>query len=483
MPRKIRILFLSANPDNTTQLRLAEECNLIDSKIQASPFREQFDLEQRHAVSLLELQAHLLRFKPNIVHFSGHGSEKGALYFENSDGYAEEVSQKALSELFRIINEGASDRKAEEDHIRCVVLSACYSLQQAKAIAQYVDCVIGIADAIKDKSATNFAASFYQGLGFGESVQTAFELGRNQLGLYDESDQQILKLEHRPELDSSKVFLADAASDKVDEGKVQERLENERRKKNLFDHCKKLLEESHLGLHNFFELSHAIEFDKDIQLYVINPKRMWYVPEGKLQLYAKQLIQHLYTSHRDLFDSLKEVRKQSLIEENLTGECLGSIREPVKEMLKSYCIADSKLDRCLRLIINSARESGKFVYSLDNHPLGMKFIPYDSDKSNWSLDEEFDVNEGGVDTQKIASSLNDLVQNIRSQFRPLYEARDKYDNITESCEKSFEEFFSNIQIGTAMLSGGCQYCLTTEFHDEKEISRLRAEIDEIHFKA
>ncbi|MEX1151594.1 MAG: hypothetical protein WEB28_05900 [Nitrosopumilaceae archaeon] len=71
MTRKIRILFLSANPDNATQLHLAEECNLIDSKIQASPLREQFELEQRHAVSLLELQAHLLRFKPNIVHFSG----------------------------------------------------------------------------------------------------------------------------------------------------------------------------------------------------------------------------------------------------------------------------------------------------------------------------------------------------------------------------------------------------------------------------
>lgn len=86
MAKPLHILFLSANPEGTTKLKLVEEYKQIDAKIQASEFREQFELEQSHAVSLMELQHLLLRFKPNIVHFSGHGSENGALVFDSDLG-------------------------------------------------------------------------------------------------------------------------------------------------------------------------------------------------------------------------------------------------------------------------------------------------------------------------------------------------------------------------------------------------------------
>jgi hypothetical protein len=200
-----QILFISANPSETTKLKVAEECNIIDSELRGSEYGRQFKLEQRHAVSLSDLSEYLQRFRPNIVHFSGHGSDEGELVFQNYEGTTENANPVALANLFRILN----DSIQEDEKIKCVILNACYSdKEQARAIAKHVDCVIGISDEIKDESAIKFAAHFYQALGYGHSVKKAFELGCVQLGLEEDPDENIIKLEHRDNVDPAKVFLA-----------------------------------------------------------------------------------------------------------------------------------------------------------------------------------------------------------------------------------------------------------------------------------
>jgi hypothetical protein len=67
--------------------------------------------------------------------------------------------------------------------IRVVVLNACYSEVQARAIVNEIDFVVGMSDSIGDDAARVFAAAFYRGLAFGKSVRTAFELGINELKL------------------------------------------------------------------------------------------------------------------------------------------------------------------------------------------------------------------------------------------------------------------------------------------------------------
>jgi len=182
------------------RLKVEEEFNMIDARLRSSEHRENLELSQRHAVSLADLQELILRFRPNIIHFSGHGSTQGTLVFEDSTGYPEEAPPDALANLFRILNEDPAG--TDEDKIRCVVLSACYSnKKQADAICKHVECVIGISKEIEDSSALNFAQSFYQALGYGENVNKAFELGRNQLELYDDPNADSLGLCHRKEID------------------------------------------------------------------------------------------------------------------------------------------------------------------------------------------------------------------------------------------------------------------------------------------
>lgn len=192
MNRPIKILFLAANPKDTEPLRLGEEVREIDTALLKAKFRDKFEIEQQHAVRVSDLQEHLLRYQPDIVHFSGHGSQAREIILEDNTGESKPVSARALSNLFALL----------KDNIRCVVLNACYSAGQAQAIAEHIDCVVGMSKAIGDASAIRFAAAFYQALGFGRDVKTAFGLGRNQIdleGLNEQDTPQLLAVHGKPE--------------------------------------------------------------------------------------------------------------------------------------------------------------------------------------------------------------------------------------------------------------------------------------------
>lgn len=191
MPRRsalrtspIRILFLAANPVDTDPLRLGAEVRAIDRSLRSAEHRDRFELEQQWAVRADDLQELLLRYQPDIVHFSGHGSEANEILLEDDSGESRPVTAHALGDLFELL----------KDNIHCVVLNACYSQIQSAAIAQSIDCVIGMADAISDEAAIDFSCAFYRALGYGRSIQTAFDLGVNQISVDggDEADIPIL---------------------------------------------------------------------------------------------------------------------------------------------------------------------------------------------------------------------------------------------------------------------------------------------------
>lgn len=48
-------------------------------------FRDQFNLQSHWALRVNELQELFLRHKPDIVHFSGHGSDASEIVLENPE--------------------------------------------------------------------------------------------------------------------------------------------------------------------------------------------------------------------------------------------------------------------------------------------------------------------------------------------------------------------------------------------------------------
>ncbi len=170
---KISILLLAADPSDASRLRLGEEFREIQDKLQLAKLREQFILNQRMSVRPTDLSQLLLDLQPQIVHFSGHGLASGELCFENEVGQSHPISPSALSALFEQF----------EDHVKCVLLNACYSENQAIAISKHIDHVIGMNKAIGDKAAIAFATGFYQALGSGRTIREAYNLGCVQIML------------------------------------------------------------------------------------------------------------------------------------------------------------------------------------------------------------------------------------------------------------------------------------------------------------
>lgn len=167
------ILILASSPVNEARLQLDKEVREIDEGLRRSQKHDQFKLEQRWAVRTDDLRRALLDTEPQIVHFCGHGSGDEGLVIEDEAGKSKLVSTTALANLFKLCTE----------HVECVLLNACYSEVQAEAIVQHIDYVIGMGDAIGDTAAIKFATGFYDALGAGRSIETAYNFGCNAIQL------------------------------------------------------------------------------------------------------------------------------------------------------------------------------------------------------------------------------------------------------------------------------------------------------------
>lgn len=196
----IKVLFLAANPGQTGRLALDEEIRLITEKIRASHHRKALEVLSAWAVRPEDLLQCLNQHRPHIVHFSGHGSSAGELLLVGAEGLPKPVSSRALSAVFQTL----------KDNIRLVILNACYSSVQAEAIRHEIECVVGMNAAIGDTAAILFAASFYRALGFGRSIQEAFEQGQTALLLEGIAEEQTPELLVREGSDPAQIVLVHA---------------------------------------------------------------------------------------------------------------------------------------------------------------------------------------------------------------------------------------------------------------------------------
>ena len=200
--KQVKILFLASNPISSQRLALDEEARLIEDKIRTARYRDFVSLKTCWAIRPSDLQREFLEYEPMIVQFSGHGDgAKGIVLHSQNPKDEKLVDEKALTDLFKLF----------KDSIKVVVLNACYSEFQAKAIIQEIDFVVGMSDAISDEAARIFASAFYRGLAFGRTVENSFRLGLNELRLMGlEKEEDTPKLLVRSGVDASTTVLMGA---------------------------------------------------------------------------------------------------------------------------------------------------------------------------------------------------------------------------------------------------------------------------------
>lgn len=169
------ILCLSANPSNSDRLASDIEIRDIENILRKGSGRDNFILVPKGAVTVGDFRQAVLDHKPDIIHFSGHGTETGEIILHNSSDKSQNVSAQALGNFFKIIAKIAG--------VECVVLSACYSEIQAKEISKHVPFVMGMRSAVPDKTAINFSVTLYQVLVDGHGYELAFDFAKNDLEL------------------------------------------------------------------------------------------------------------------------------------------------------------------------------------------------------------------------------------------------------------------------------------------------------------
>lgn len=195
-PLHCKLLFVAANPHGTSQLALDQEYRNITEKIRAAEYRDRFEVLSRWAIQPDDLLQVLNESSPQIVHFSGHGDATGGIVLASASGKIAIVSSEALAALFKIFR----------STVQLVVLNACFTDKQAKALAESVGCAVGMSGAVTDREATVFAASLYRAIGFGCSVQEAFSQANAALLLEGISSERP-HLVARADIDPSQLRL------------------------------------------------------------------------------------------------------------------------------------------------------------------------------------------------------------------------------------------------------------------------------------
>ncbi|MBV6628143.1 MAG: SAVED domain-containing protein [Rivularia sp. (in: Bacteria)] len=196
MPKKSkrRILVASANPKNTTQLRLDEEIKQIKQAIKQAKKRNEFEVvDSCLAATYRDLSVAVLETNPHIVHFCGHGEGDAGLVLEDITGKPTLVDSNTLAGLFELFS----------DQVECVLLNACYSEKQADVIVQHIDYVIGMNQSIGDRAAIDFATGFYDALGDGRDYEFAYKFGRNRISLPHINQADIPVLKKNPNINPS----------------------------------------------------------------------------------------------------------------------------------------------------------------------------------------------------------------------------------------------------------------------------------------
>lgn len=161
-----KILFLAANPTDESWLQTGREHRILKDALRAGKARDHYAfLPPQFAVTIGEL-IRAVNDKPFIVHFSGHGYDKG-IVITNESNESQIMPIVALERLFKPLR----------NYTQIVILNSCYSASQAKVISEYGAYVVGNNLAIEDSAAISFSKGFYNGLGEGKDFAGAYNDG------------------------------------------------------------------------------------------------------------------------------------------------------------------------------------------------------------------------------------------------------------------------------------------------------------------
>ena len=171
---KLRVLLLGASAEG--DLRVGREQKRIRAAVESALHRDRIELDVRPAATTADLLDGITKFRPHVVHFSGHSSEDLVVFEYDLDEPHEGaiVSASAFAKAVR----------ATDDPPLLVLMNSCNSAAHLDGLVESVaPFAIGMADSIDDGDAISYAAQFYAAVANGQSVASSHASGQAALEL------------------------------------------------------------------------------------------------------------------------------------------------------------------------------------------------------------------------------------------------------------------------------------------------------------
>jgi hypothetical protein len=160
------IVLLGANPKGFAQLRIGEEFRRINAAISKGKPRGKLKILKSEENVTTQSLVHWVGQQPDIIHFSGYGSE-GGIYLIGENGSKQLFSKTALKLLMKQLKGCDST----------ILLNTGKTGSLAYEISAPGMYVIGFIDPVSDKDAITFAETFYQALSNGKTIPEAYRDG------------------------------------------------------------------------------------------------------------------------------------------------------------------------------------------------------------------------------------------------------------------------------------------------------------------
>jgi hypothetical protein len=197
-PEKLRILMLAASSEG--DLRLGREQKRIRAAVESALHRDLIEFDMRPSATPSDLLDGISKFRPHIVHFSGHSDEDLVVFEDDVDEQHEGVIVKAATFARAVA--------ATDDPPLLILLNSCHSAGQIdNLVAQVAPFAIGMADEIGDGDAITYSTQFYAAVANGQSIQSAHLSGQVAVELAGLPGHELPVLAHAEDVDPGSTCL------------------------------------------------------------------------------------------------------------------------------------------------------------------------------------------------------------------------------------------------------------------------------------
>jgi hypothetical protein len=196
---RTRIALLVTNPDRNASLQTAIEARDIETAIKVGGRPEKVDLKMFLAPTFDTLVDALNSYRPDVLHFSGHGGGR-ELLFDNERAGTDGGTALDFDMVARLI--GMTSYKP-----KLLVLAACDTAEGADRFLEVVPAVVAMSKSIDDEAACEFSARFYQSLTAGASIRNSLGHAKAKLEHKGYPDADLPELLTRSEADAVRTLV------------------------------------------------------------------------------------------------------------------------------------------------------------------------------------------------------------------------------------------------------------------------------------